>query len=52
MYDWVNPVTIESCESLWTSAKALMSKCVAITDDPSGSGITKCECLNRESFEG
>ena len=28
----VNPVRIESCESLWTSAEALMRKCVEITD--------------------
>ena len=50
--DQFNTVTIELCESLWTSAEALMSKCMTTTDDPGGGGIIKCECLNRESFEG
>ena len=43
MRDRVNPIRIESCESFLTRAKAFMSKCVAITDDSSGSGIIKCE---------
>ena len=38
----VNPIRIESCES-FTRAKAFMSKCVAITNDSSGSRIIKCE---------
>ena len=32
--DRVNPVRIESYDSLLMSSEALMSKCVAITDDP------------------
>ena len=49
--DRVNPVRIESCDFLWTSAEALMSKCVVIIDDPSDGGIIKCEWLNSERFE-
>ena len=37
----VNTIRIESCELLLTSAEVIMSKCMAITDDPSGGGIIK-----------
>ena len=33
-------------------AEALMSECVAITDDSSGGRIIKFEWLSSESFEG
>ena len=47
-----DPVSSESCDLSWTSAEALMGKCVMITDDPSGGGMIKCEWLNSKSFEG
>ena len=47
----VNPVMIELWKSLWTNAEALMSKCVEITDEPSGGRIIKCELFNSKSFE-